>query len=153
MLFLEFHGTEAGVAEQSERFGEIAADLGGGPFDMDDQHRGAHAGSGRRGTTPIGPCVALRPGAQGASRPTCACRSRGSPNASLETQRDIADSGLIAPIVGHVGDGNFHVSLLLDMDDPAEIAGGRGASSSGWSSARSPWRAPAPASTASGRAR
>ena len=38
-----------------------------------------------------------------------------------ETQRDIADSKLVAPIVGHVGDGNFHLTLLVDMDDPAEI--------------------------------
>ena len=42
MLFLEFHGTTAGVAEQSERFGEIAGDLGGGPFTLDHQYRGAH---------------------------------------------------------------------------------------------------------------
>ena len=39
-----------------------------------------------------------------------------------ETQQDIAEQGLIAPIVGHVGDGNFHLSVLVDMDDPAEIA-------------------------------
>ena len=39
-----------------------------------------------------------------------------------ETQRDIAENKLVAPIVGHVGDGNFHVSVLLDMDDPAEVA-------------------------------
>ena len=38
-----------------------------------------------------------------------------------ETQRDIAESRLIAPIVGHVGDGNFHLTLLIDMNDPAEI--------------------------------
>ena len=38
-----------------------------------------------------------------------------------ETQRDIADSKLIAPIVGHVGDGNFHLTLLIDMDNPDEI--------------------------------
>jgi D-lactate dehydrogenase (cytochrome) len=38
-----------------------------------------------------------------------------------ETQRDIAEHGLIAPIVGHVGDGNFHVSPLVDMSDASEI--------------------------------
>ena len=38
-----------------------------------------------------------------------------------ETQRDIAESGLVAPIVGHVGDGNFHLTLLIDMDDPDEV--------------------------------
>jgi D-lactate dehydrogenase (cytochrome) len=39
-----------------------------------------------------------------------------------ETQRDIEASGLIAPIVGHVGDGNFHLTLLIDRDSPAEVA-------------------------------
>jgi D-lactate dehydrogenase (cytochrome) len=38
-----------------------------------------------------------------------------------ETQRDIAASGLVAPIVGHVGDGNFHLTLLIDTDDPEEV--------------------------------
>jgi D-lactate dehydrogenase (cytochrome) len=38
-----------------------------------------------------------------------------------ETQRDIAESGLIAPIVGHVGDGNFHLTLLIDLNDPEEV--------------------------------
>ena len=70
-----------------------------------------------------------------------------------ETQRDIAESKLIAPIVGHVGDGNFHLTLLVDMDDADEVDARQGTSTSGWSSARSPWTAPAPASTASGRAR
>ena len=39
-----------------------------------------------------------------------------------ETKRDAESAGLVAPIVGHVGDGNFHVSPLIDMDDPDEIA-------------------------------
>ena len=38
-----------------------------------------------------------------------------------ETQADIASAGLVAPIVGHVGDGNFHVSPLIDVTDPEEI--------------------------------
>ena len=70
-----------------------------------------------------------------------------------ETQRDIAESGLVAPIVGHVGDGNFHLTLLVDMADADEVKLGQGAVVSAWSSARWPWTAPAPASTASGRAR
>ena len=39
----------------------------------------------------------------------------------LDTKRDIGETGLLAPIVGHVGDGNFHVAILLDPDDPAEV--------------------------------
>ena len=77
-------------------------------------------GSGRRATTLIGRSAACAQ-ARSRSRPTCACRSRGWPNASLETQRDIAESKLLAPIVGHVGDGNFHVGLLVDMNDDDEV--------------------------------
>ncbi len=55
-------------------------------------------------------------------RPTSACRCRGLPAECVtETQRDIADNNLIAPIVGHVGDGNFHLTLLVDMQNPDEI--------------------------------
>ena len=39
-----------------------------------------------------------------------------------ETEQDIADHGLIGPIVGHAGDGNFHTLCLMDPDDPAEVA-------------------------------
>ena len=56
------------------------------------------------------------------SSPTSAFRCRGSPSASIATKRDIAASGLIAPIVGHVGDGNFHTLILVDPDAPDEIA-------------------------------
>ena len=68
------------------------------------------------------------------------------------TQRDAAESRLIAPVVGHVGDGNFHMLLLIDLNDEDEI---RRAEEllDGWPSAPSPWTAPAPASTASVRAR
>jgi D-lactate dehydrogenase (cytochrome) len=40
----------------------------------------------------------------------------------VETQRDLAGSGLVAPILGHVGDGNFHVTMLMDMADADEVA-------------------------------
>ena len=73
-------------------------------------------GSGRRATTPR--CRTSRCGPAPAWSPTDVCV----PISRLaecvtETQRDIADSKLIAPIVGHVGDGNFHLTLLVDMDD------------------------------------
>ena len=45
----------------------------------------------------------------------------GSPSASPRPRRDLDASGLIAPIVGHVGDGNFHLAILVDPDDPEEL--------------------------------
>ena len=119
MLFLEFHGSQAGVAEQSERFGEIASEFGGGPFEWatraEDRTRlwqARHdAYFAARG---------LRPGAQPVATDVCVPISRLA-ECVTESQRDIAESRLIAPIAGHVGDGNFHLSLLIDMDDADEV--------------------------------
>ena len=78
-------------------------------------------GCGRHGTTAYWAGVALRPGAKGLATDVCVPISRLA-DCIAETEADIAEMGLIAPIVGHVGDGNFHVLVLIDMDDPAEIA-------------------------------
>jgi D-lactate dehydrogenase (cytochrome) len=119
MLFVEFHGSPAGVAEQSERFGEVARDLGGGPFEWatkpedrtrlwQARHDAYWAGRG------------LRPGAQAIATDVCVPISRLA-ECVTETQRDIAQRGLVAPILGHVGDGNFHLTLLVDMADADEV--------------------------------
>ena len=123
MLFVEFHGSPASVAEQSERFDEIARDLGGGPFEWatksedrnrlwQARHDAYWAGRG------------LRPGAQAVATDVCVPISRLA-ECVTETQRDIADRGLVAPILGHVGDGNFHLTLLVDMADAAELEAAR----------------------------
>ena len=120
MLFVEFHGTEASVAEQAGRFGEIAEEFEGGPFDWatkaEDRtrlwaarHDAYWAGRG------------LRPGSLPVPTDVCVPISRLAECVD-ETKRDIASSGLIAPIVGHVGDGNFHVQPLVDVNEPAEVA-------------------------------
>src|SRR5882757_8916858 len=120
MLFLEFHGTAAGVKEQSERFGEISADLGGGPFtwttNTEERTRLWQARHDAYWAV-----VGLRPGAKAFATDVCVPLSRLA-ECVLETQRDIATHKLVAPIVGHVGDGNFHVSPMIDMDDPAEVS-------------------------------
>jgi D-lactate dehydrogenase (cytochrome) len=119
VLFVEFHGSPAGVAEQSERFGEIAKDLGGGPFEWatkpedrtrlwQARHDAYWAGRG------------LRPGVQAVATDVCVPISRLA-ECVTETQRDIAERNLVAPILGHVGDGNFHLTLLVDTADPAEM--------------------------------
>ena len=119
MLFLEFHGTEAGVAEQSERFGEIASEFGGGPFEWttrpEDRTRLWEARHNAAFST-----FTLRPGASMIATDVCVPISRLA-ECVTETQRDIAASKLIAPIVGHVGDGNFHLTLLVDMQNSEEI--------------------------------
>ncbi|MDZ5698189.1 FAD-binding oxidoreductase [Chelativorans sp. M5D2P16] len=119
-LFLEFHGTDAGVAEQAELFGEIAAEFSGGPFvwtraaeERQKLWKARHdfywAG------------FVLRPGTKALATDVCVPISRLA-ECIVETEADIAETGLVAPIVGHVGDGNFHVSVLMDMEDKDEIA-------------------------------
>lgn len=118
-LFVEFHGTETSVKEQSTRFGEIAGEFGGGDFDWavkpeernrlwQARHDIYWAGTG------------LRPGAKAFSTDVCVPISRLA-ECVRETTADIAATGLVAPIVGHVGDGNFHVLLLTDMDNLEEV--------------------------------
>jgi D-lactate dehydrogenase (cytochrome) len=119
MLFLEFHGTAAGVAEQSERFGEIAREFGGGPFDWTTRQEDRTRLWEARHHAALS-CKALRPGAQIVATDVCVPISRLA-ECVVETQHDIADSRLLAPIVGHVGDGNFHLTLLVDMDDADEV--------------------------------
>jgi D-lactate dehydrogenase (cytochrome) len=120
MLFVEFHGSDAGVAEQSQRFGEIAKDLGGGPFDwatrLEDRTRLWQA---RHDAYWAGRM--LRPGAQAFATDVCVPISRLAA-CVVETQRDIAASRLTAPILGHVGDGNFHLTMLVDLADADEVA-------------------------------
>ena len=119
-LFVEFHGSEASVKEQAEGFGSIAADNGGGPFrwtsDPDERTKLWKARHDAYWAS-----LTLRPGAKGISTDVCVPISRLAECVKL-TEDDIAQSGLIAPIVGHAGDGNFHVLILLNVDNPAEIA-------------------------------
>src|SRR6266568_4402066 len=119
MLFLEFHGTEAGVAEQSERFGEIAKELGGGPFEWTTRPEERTRLWEARHNCAFS-CFTLRPGASMIPTDVCVPISRLA-ECVAETQRDIAENNLIAPIVGHVGDGNFHLTLMVDVQNPDEI--------------------------------
>ena len=119
-LFLEFHGSDAGVKEQAESFGEIAEEFGGGPFlwtavaeERTRLWKARHEA--------YWASLTLRPGAKGLSTDVCVPISRLA-ECIAETEADIAEMGLVAPIVGHVGDGNFHVLVLMDVNDPEEIA-------------------------------
>ncbi|MBI3435433.1 MAG: FAD-binding protein [Proteobacteria bacterium] len=120
MLFLEFHGSSAGVAEQSAQFAEIAREFGGGAFEWavaaEDRSRLWQARHDAYWAA-----LGLRPGAKSLATDVCVPISRLA-ECVTATQRDVAECRLVAPIVGHVGDGNFHLSLLIDMNDSDEIA-------------------------------
>ena len=119
-LFLEFHGTQASVTEQSERFGDIAREYGAGSFEWsarpEDRTRLWQARHdifwALRG---------YRAGAKVVVTDVCVPISRLA-ECVTETKRDAETSGIIAPIVGHVGDGNFHASVMVMMEDPEEVA-------------------------------
>jgi D-lactate dehydrogenase (cytochrome) len=118
-LFVEFHGTAAGVVEQAELFGAIAAEEGGGPFERatheEDRNRLWQARHDA-----FWAAKALMPGKDALATDVCVPISRLA-ECVAETQRDLAETGLFGPIVGHVGDGNFHVVLFCDGSDPAEV--------------------------------
>lgn len=119
-LFLEFHGSEAGVREQVETFDQIARDFGGGSMQWatrtEDRNRLWQA----RHDAALA-CLALRPGAALMATDVCVPISRLA-DCILESEEDLRSHGIDAPIVGHVGDGNFHISFSFDREDPAEIA-------------------------------
>jgi D-lactate dehydrogenase (cytochrome) len=119
MLFVEFHGSESSVAEQSERFGEIARELGGGPFDWatkaEDRTRLWQARHDAYWAA-----IGMRPGIGALSTDVCVPISWLA-ECVTQSQRDLAASRLIAPIVGHVGDGNFHMLLMIDQNDANEV--------------------------------
>ncbi len=119
-LFLEFHGSEAGVKEQTERFGEIAAEFGGGPFHWTTQAEERTKLWQARHDAYFA-MMSLRPGAKALATDICVPISKLA-DAVLETEKDLQDLKLLGPIVGHVGDGNFHVSLVIDMEDEDELA-------------------------------
>jgi len=120
-LFLEFHGSDAGVAEQAETFAEIASDCGGGEFLWTTNPEKRNQLWKARHNA-YWAALQLRPGAKGISTDVCVPISKLA-QCVAETQVDIAEHELLAPIVGHAGDGNFHVLVVFDENDPAEIAG------------------------------
>jgi D-lactate dehydrogenase (cytochrome) len=114
-LFLEFHGTRAGVAEQVQMFDEISQEFGATGFQWADKeedrqklwrarHDAYYAG------------LAVYPGYRGYVTDVCVPISRLA-DCIAETQADITASGLFAPVLGHVGDGNFHSTMFIDPDD------------------------------------
>lgn len=118
-LFLEFHGSEAGVAEQVESFAALVEEHGGSDFQWatktEDRNRLWQA---RHNAYYAG--KALRPGCEGVVTDCCVPISALA-DCIARTKEVIAQFGLMAPLVGHVGDGNFHLLILVDPNDADEI--------------------------------
>jgi D-lactate dehydrogenase (cytochrome) len=119
MLFFEFHGSPAGVAEQAQTVQEIAGDNGGADFEWATRPEERTRLWAARHDTYFA-CLNLKPGCRGLTTDVCVPISRLA-DCIAATREDIAATGLTAPIVGHVGDGNFHVLILIDPDDADEI--------------------------------
>ena len=119
-MFVEFCGTEAIVQDQLESFRMIAEEFE--PLSFDD----ASAADERQRLWTARhdvywACLQLRPGSKFIATDVCVPISRLA-DCMVETHEDIETSGLVAPIVGHVGDGNFHVSVMAMTDDANEMA-------------------------------
>jgi len=118
-LFFEFHGTSASVVEQSERVAELVQENHGTEFTWAVEQEAQNKLWQARHDAYYA-ARALRPGASGWPTDVCVPISRLA-DCIQETQRDLVEFDLLAPIVGHVGDGNFHLLLLVDVDNPAEL--------------------------------
>ncbi len=119
-LFYEFHGTDAGVAEQAALTQAVASEYGGAGFAWAIRPEERSRLWLARDNT-LYAAKALRPDARGFVTDVCVPLSRLA-ECVVETKRDILETDLVAPIVGHVGDGNFHCNIMIDPEDPAELA-------------------------------
>jgi D-lactate dehydrogenase (cytochrome) len=119
-LFLEFHGTDAGVAEQATAVQTIARANGGEDFAWATDRAGRDRLWEARHQAFFA-AVAVRPGARTVTADVCVPISRLA-ECMVATAADIATASMPIPIFGHVGDGNFHCVILVDPDDAAELA-------------------------------
>jgi len=118
-LFFEFHGSAASVVEQSETVAGIVQSFGAGEFRWSTQQEEQNKLWQARHDAYYA-SMALRPGCSGWPTDVCVPISRLG-ECMIETRRDVETTDLIAPIVGHVGDGNFHLLLLVDTDNADEL--------------------------------
>ncbi|MDQ2091563.1 FAD-binding oxidoreductase [Marimonas arenosa] len=118
-LMVEFHGSKTGVAEMAETFSDIITDHDGHGFNWATKPEDRHALWTMRhnGAYAI---YAARPGWKSLVTDVCVPISRLA-DAVNETAADLAASGLFGPILGHVGDGNFHSVIMFDAEDKAQF--------------------------------
>lgn len=118
MLLMEFHGTDAGVREQAEAVQEIVRDVGGEDFKWaaTPEERSRLWKARHNAYFAL---LQLRPGARAVTTDVCVPISQLA-RCVVETQADVRTAAVIAGILGHVGDGNFHVLMLIDPTKPEE---------------------------------
>lgn len=119
-LFLEFHGSVGAVKEQIESVRAITLANGGRDFQWAQKAEDRTTLWQARHDA-LWAAKGLRPGSEAWISDVCVPISALA-ECIMETKQDIIDHGIVAPIVGHVGDGNFHVIFLVDVNDPSEIA-------------------------------
>tara|TARA_R110002126_G_scaffold21464_2_gene77523 strand:- start:946 stop:2349 length:1404 start_codon:yes stop_codon:yes gene_type:complete len=124
LLLLEFHGSDAGVVEQAETFGAIAEEFGGTGYTATTSTEERNALWKARHNA-YWASLGLRPGAKGISTDVCVPISRLA-EIVVAAQERLEELGFLAPIVGHVGDGNFHSLVLVDENSPEEMAKAEG---------------------------
>ncbi|CAN2389324.1 Dehydrogenase [Pristimantis euphronides] len=118
-LFLEFHGTETGVKEQVQQTEEITQLNGGSDFTWArDQEERNKLWTARHNAWYA--ALALRPGCRGYATDVCVPISK-LPQIIMDTKEELMTLRLTGPIAGHVGDGNFHCIMVLDLNDEEEV--------------------------------
>jgi D-lactate dehydrogenase (cytochrome) len=119
-LLVEFNGSPEATSQQAEIFGEIVAQNGGSPFRWSarPEERNALWAMRHNGYYAI---LASRPGTRAIVTDICVPISRLA-EAVEETESDIAASRIPGPILGHMGDGNFHTILMVDPEREEERA-------------------------------
>jgi D-lactate dehydrogenase (cytochrome) len=119
-LFFEFHGTPRGVEEQVELVKGFAGEQGGTAFRWArSQEERTRLWQARHDAYYA--ALAMRPGSKGWATDVCVPISRLA-ECIAETQDDLNRASVFAVLVGHVGDGNFHLAFILDPDKPEEFA-------------------------------
>lgn len=119
-LLVEFHGSDSAVGEQARAFGEIVEDHGGAGFEWAQRPEDRTALWTMRHNA-FYAILALRPGCRSIVTDVCVPISHLA-EAVEGTIADLAEHGVTGPILGHVGDGNFHAILMFDPADPDEEA-------------------------------
>ena len=120
MLFCEFHGSPASVKEQAETVQALAREQGGMDFEWATQQEDrTRLWQARHDAYPA--CLRLKPGARAMSTDVCVPISKLA-ECIAETNHDLLNTTIPIALFGHVGDGNFHLAIMVDPNNPHDLA-------------------------------